>query len=275
MEIKQMVESIVRELIDSLEKQAVKRPKVLYIFYDSTAHEAFTDHFIWLNNHQVNHDILFLDGEASSWLGKHQIECGGRGKTIASDEFAPSPLEVPLEYEGIVIPEIDLDNAARAALGMKGTIISEIIFSTLVQNKFVLIGDDISGLKRADRRTLKTITMPKPYVNLFDYYKMELQMYGVEFGPLKQLAEMVVNKIRPNSETEITEPNSSIKKDERTEDNGHIVYEGRLISADWVARESKSKPLRLLRVGKRTIISSLAQDMLKEKGITIEYAAEG
>ncbi len=194
-----MVESIVRELIDSLEKQAVKRPKVLYIFYDSTAHEAFTDHFIWLNNHQVNHDILFLDGEASSWLGKHQIECGGRGKTIASDEFAPSPLEVPLEYEGIVIPEIDLDNAARAALGMKGTIISEIIFSTLVQNKFVLIGDDISGLKRADRRTLKTITLPKPYVNLFDYYKMELQMYGVEFGPLKQLAEMVVNKIRPDS----------------------------------------------------------------------------
>ncbi|MDQ0871544.1 hypothetical protein QFZ77_000203 [Paenibacillus sp. V4I3] len=274
MEIKQMVESIVRELIDSLEKQAAKRPKVLYIFYDSTAHEAFTDHFIWLNNHQVNHDILFLDGEASSWLGKHQIECGGRGKTIASDEFAPSPLEVPLEYEGIVIPEIDLDNAARAALGMKGTIISEIIFSTLVQNKFVLIGDDISGLKRADRRTLRTLTLPKPYVNLFDYYKMELQMYGVEFGPLKQLAEMVVNKIRPDSE--ITEPDSSMKKDERTEDSGHIVYEGRLISADWVARESKSKSLRSLRVGKRTIISSLAQDMLKEKGITIEYVtAEG
>lgn len=271
MEIKQMVESIVRELIDSLEKQAVKRPKVLYIFYDSTAHEAFIDHFIWLNNHQVNHDILFLDGEVSSWLGKHQIECSGRGKTIASDEFAPSPLEVPLEYEGIVIPEIDLDNAARAALGMKGTIISEIIFSTLVQNKFVLIGDDISGLKRADRRTLKTITLPKPYVNLFDYYKMELQMYGVEFGPLKRLAEMVVNKIRPNAEV----ANSSMKKDDRTEDNGHIVYEGRLISADWVTRESKSKSLRLLRVGKRTIISSLAQDMLKEKGITIEYAAEG
>lgn len=273
MEIKQMVESIVRELIGSLEKQAAKRSKVLYIFYDSTAHEAFTDHFIWLNSHQVNHDILFLDGEASSWLGRHQIECGGRGKTIASDEFAPSPLEVPLEYEGIVIPEIDLDNAARAALGMKGTIISEIIFSTLVQNKFVLIGDDISGLKRADRRTLKTITLPKPYVNLFDYYKMELQMYGVEFGPLKLLAEMVVDKI--SSDSKAAEPSSSMKKDEHTEDSGHIFYEGKLISAEWVTQESKNKSLRSLRVGKRTIISSLAYDMLKEKGITIEYAAEG
>jgi hypothetical protein len=268
-EIKQMVESIVRELFDSLEKQAVKRPKVLYIFYDSTAHEAFTDHFIWLNNHQIDHDILFLDGEASSWLGKRQIECGGRGKTIASDEFAPSPLEVPLEYEGIVIPEIDLDNAARAALGMKGTIISEIIFSTLVQNKFVLIGDDIPGLKRADRRTLKTLTLPKPYVKLFDYYKLELQMYGVEFGPLKQLAEMVVSKLGSGSVTKVLEAANSMKTDER------IVYEGRLISADWVTRESKNKAFRSLMVGKRTIISSLAKDMLKEKGITIEYAVEG
>ncbi|OPH55007.1 hypothetical protein BC351_30275 [Paenibacillus ferrarius] len=271
MEIKQMVESIVRELLISLEPQSVKRPKVLYIFYDSTAHEAYTDHFIWLTNHHVNYDRLCLDGEASSWLGKHQIECGGYGKTIASDEFAPSPLEVPLDYEGIVIPEIDLDNAARAALGMKGTIISEIIFSTLVQNKFVLIGDDISGLKRADRRTLRTLTLPKAYVNLFDYYKMELQMYGVEFGPLKQLAEMAVNKIQPGPEVPNTAIN--IETEERIETNNSMVYEGRLISADWVEREFKSKPFGSLRVGKRTIISSLAQDMLKDKGITIDYAA--
>jgi hypothetical protein len=274
-EIKQMVESIVRELFDSLEKQAAKRPKVLYIFYDSKAHEAFTDHFIWLDNHQMDHDILFLDGEASAWLGKHQIECGGRGKTITSDEFAPSPLEVPLEYEGIVIPEIDLDNAARAALGLKGTIISEIIFSTLVQNKFVLIGDDIPGLKRADRRTLKTLTLPKPYVKLFDYYKLELQMYGVEFGPLKQLAEIAVNKLGSGSGTKVAEADKSVKAGEHVNDNGRIVYEGRLISADWVTRESKNKTFRTLAVGKKTIISSLAKDMLKEKGIMIEYAGEG
>jgi hypothetical protein len=269
MEIKNMVESIVRELLDTLEKQAGKRPKVLYIFYDSKAQEAFLDHFIWLNRHLIDHDILFLDGEASSWLGKHQIECGGHGKTIASDEFAPSPLEVPLEYEGIVIPEIDLDNAARTALGMKGTIISELIFSTLVQNKFVLIGDDIPGLKRADRRTLKTLTLPKPYIKLFDYYKMELQMYGVEFGPLKQLAEIVVNKLGSGSSTKAAEEEGTPKLD------GRIVFEGKLISADWVTRESKNKAFRSLLVGKKTIISSLAKDMLKEKGITIEYAGEG
>ncbi|MBP1966456.1 hypothetical protein [Paenibacillus aceris] len=275
MEIKQMVEAIIRELL----AQQVTRPKVLYLFYDSTAHEAFTDHFITLNIHGIDHDLMFLDGEASCWLGKHKIECGGRGKTIASDEFAPAPLEVPLEYEGIVIPEIDLDNAARAALGMKGTIVSEIIFAALVQHKFVLIGEDISGLKRADRRTLQTLTLPTPYRNLFDYYKMELQMYGVEFAPMKLLAEKAVSTIRAETPQTPTAPTAegaaSVSPAAPTPEYATVVYDGRLVSAEWITRELRNQSFGSLRVGKQTIISALAQDMLKDRGITIEYIAEG
>ncbi|MEX2461904.1 MAG: hypothetical protein WD469_11535 [Paenibacillaceae bacterium] len=269
MEIKQMVESIVRDLLESLEKMRVNRPKVLYIFYDSTAQEAFTDHFITLDKHQIDHDILFLDGEASSWLGKHHIESIGTGKIIASDEYAPAPLEVPLEYEGIVLPEIDLNNAGRAALGLKGTIISEIIFSTLVLNKFVLIGDDAPGLKRADRRTLKTLTLSKPYSKLFDYYKQELQMYGVEFGPQKQLAEMVVSKC--GEAAAVIGDDTAEKVEDRNE---IVVFKEKLVSADWVIQQSKNKSFRSLTVGKGTILSPLAKDMLKEKGIRLEYADE-
>nr|WP_157317323.1 hypothetical protein [Paenibacillus anseongense] len=272
-----MVEAIVREILN----QQAKRPKVLYLFYDSTAHEAFTDHFIALNIHGIDHDLMFLDGEASCWLGKHKIECAGRGQTIASDEFAPAPIEVPLAYEGIVIPEIDLDSAARAALGMKGTIVSEIIFSTLVQNKFVLIGEDISGLKKADRRTLQTLTLPTPYRNLFDYYKMELQMYGVEFAPSKQLAEKAVSKIRPEifealeaPETPVTPESSAPAAPTSEPVSSAIVYEGKLVSAEWVQRELRNRPFRSLQIGRKTIISALAQDMLKDKGIQIEYMAE-
>lgn len=267
-----MVEAIVREILN---RQA-KRPKVLYLFYDSTAHEAFTDHFIALNINGIDHDLMFLDGEASCWLGKHKIECAGRGQTIASDEFAPAPIEVPLAYEGIVIPEIDLDSAARAALGMKGTIVSEIIFSTLVQNKFVLIGEDISGLKKADRRTLQTLTLPTPYRNLFDYYKMELQMYGVEFAPSKQLAEKAVSKIRPEIlvTPESSAPPAPTSEPEPEPASSAIVYEGKLVSAEWVQRELRNRPFRSLQIGRKTIISALAQDMLKDKGIAIEYMAE-
>lgn len=270
MEIKQMVEAIVRELLG----QQAARPKLLYLFYDSTSHEAFTDHFITLNINGIDHDLMFLDGEASCWLGKHKIECGGRGKTIASDEFAPAPIEVPLSYEGIVIPEIDLDNAARAALGMKGTIVSEIIFSALVQNKFVLIGEDISGLKRADRRTLQTLALPAPYRNLLDYYKMELQMYGVEFAPIKLLADKAVSKIRAETQGS-TKTEAAASASPTPPASSACVYEGRLVSAEWIARELRDPSLSTLRIGKKTMISALAQDMLKDRGITIEYMAEG
>ncbi|KPV59187.1 hypothetical protein QJ48_12060 [Paenibacillus sp. A3] len=285
MEIKPMIESIVRELVQAMQAEQAKKPKVLYLFCDSTAHEAFTDHFILLKNSGICYDMLFLDGETSSWLGLHKIECAGPGKIIAADEYAPAPLELPLEYDGIVIPEIDVDNAARAAQGLKGTVKAEILFSALVLNKFVLIGDDISGLKRADRRTLKTLTLPKPYVKLFDRYKRELAALGAEFAPQKLLAEAVVRKCgveqrQPGNETPTR--GTSLPEAAGTQASaangstaaaGSAAFEGKLLTAEWVKRQTGTSPgVRKLILGKGTIVSPLAADLLKEKDVAVQYA---
>lgn len=270
MDIKPMVESIIREIMEAMRAETAKPPKVLYVFGDSTASEAYTDHFILLQNRGIEHDRMFLDGEVSAWLGKHRIESGGPGKVIAVDEFAPAPLEVPLEYDGIVIPEIDLDNMARASLGIRGTVLSDVIFSALVTEKFVLIGDDVSGLKRADRRTLKTLKLPKPYQNLFHYYKQELTMYGAEFGAREKLAEMAADRCgkraEPNTEATMAASPGS--------EGASVRFEGKLISADWVKRLLQDKQATGLTIGPGTLLSPLAKDMLKEKGITIRYADE-
>jgi hypothetical protein len=267
MELRQLVESIVHQIV-TMEKDAEKPAKVLYVFSDSTAHEAFTDHFILLKNHGITHDMLLLDGITSGWLGNHRIESGSPGKVIAVDESAPAPLELPIDYDGIIIPEIDMDSAGKASLGMKGTVISEIIFSARVLDKFVLIGEDVSGLSRADRRTLKTLKLPEPYTRLFAYYKKELAMYGVEFAPREQLAEQAVGKfgsarIIGSAVVETVEPSD------------HVQFEGRLISAEWVKQQLTNKAFSRLTVGKDAILSPLAKDMLKEKGIAVHYADEG
>lgn len=285
MEIKPMIESIVRELVQAMQAEQVKKPKVLYLFCDSTAHEAFTDHFILLKNSGICYDMLFLDGETSSWLGLHKIECAGPGKIIAADEYAPAPLELPLEYDGIVIPEIDVDNAARAAQGLKGTVKAEILFSALVLNKFVLIGDDIPGLKRADRRTLKTLTLPKPYVKLFERYKRELAALGAEFAPQKLLAEAVVRKCgveqrQPSNEAPARGTSSPEAAGAQAgAANGSkaaadsAVFEGKLLTAEWVKRQTDTSPdVRKLILGKGTIVSPLAADLLKEKDVAVQYA---
>ncbi|MFB0845381.1 hypothetical protein [Paenibacillus oleatilyticus] len=285
MEIKPMIESIVRELVQAMQAEQAKKPKVLYLFCDSTAHEAFTDHFILLKNSGICYDMLFLDGETSSWLGLHKIECAGPGKIIAADEYAPAPLELPLEYDGIVIPEIDVDNAARAAQGLKGTVKAEILFSALVLNKFVLIGDDIPGLKRADRRTLKTLTLPKPYVKLFERYKRELAALGAEFAPQKLLAEAVVRKCgaaqrqpvseapaRGTSSPEPVNAQAGVANGSTTAADS-AMFEGKLLTAEWVKRQTDTAPdVRKLILGKGTIVSPLAADLLKEKDVAVQYA---
>jgi hypothetical protein len=278
MEIKQWVETIAREIVSAMSPEALtesaKQPRVLYVFSDSTQHEAYSDHFITLNNHQIAFDFMYLDGETSAWLGKHRIESAGPGKVIALDEYAPAPIEVPLEYDGIVIPEIDLDTIGRAALGIRGTVLSEVIFAALVTGKFVLVGEDVSGLKRADRRTLKTLTMPEPYRKLFDYYKQELQMYGASFGLRTELAEMAVARCRSvtmaprHAEAERMEDKPSAQAMAGTVTQR---FDGTLVTAEWVSQAWNRKPFSRLVVASGTRLTPLALDALRAHGITVEH----
>lgn len=62
MDIRQMIESITRDILQSMktDNQQVQKPKWLFIFCDSTAHESFADQFIALQNHGICHDILLI-----------------------------------------------------------------------------------------------------------------------------------------------------------------------------------------------------------------------
>lgn len=264
-----MIESVTREILLEMkeERERQNRPKVLFIFCDSTAHEPFIDQLIELNNHGINHDILFLDGETSAWLGMHRIECGGAGKIIALDEYAPAPLEVPKEYAGIVIPEIDLDNAARVVSGMKGTIKAEIIFSALVLQKFVLVGEDIPGIKRSDRRTLKAPTLPLPYQKLFQRQVGEMKELGVEFQPEKELARAVIQKLAAANQAE-----QSAESELASEESSQ--FKGKLLTADWVKSQT-GFPDKTVLLKRGVIVSPLAQDLLRERGIRIQFTGKG
>jgi len=271
-EMNQLVESIVRELIAGMKPEAIIPPKVLYVFCDSTAHEAYSDHFILLRKNGIAFDFMFLDGETSAWLGKHRIESAGPGRTILSDEYAPTPLEVPKDYEGIIIPEIDLDNAGRISLGMKGTVKAEVVFAALVLNKFVLVADDAPGMKRADRRILQSLTLPKSYQKLFEYYKKEMAMYGVEFASAKELAEVVVRKCAPNSSAAQVVESASVPA--ATLQAAVLRFEGRLLTAEWVKALQNLSQVSHITLARGTLVSPLAKDLLRERGIALHDLEE-
>jgi hypothetical protein len=269
MDIKESLEFMVREIIKTMQAEKEEPPKILFIFCDSRAHEPFEDQLIKLRNHGICYDMLFLDGETSSWLGLQRIECGGAGKVIAVDEWAPAPIELPLSYDAVVIPEIDLDNASRIVTGLKGTIKSEIVFAALVLKKLVVVGEDVPGIKRADRRTLKTLTMPKAYQKLFQKRIQEMKELGIVFRPQRELADTVIQTFwgkRPGRSEEVDTLHSAT--DDRLE------FSGKLLSADWV-KSVASFPQNRLAISRNTVVSPLALDLLKEKGIVVEYAGKG
>jgi len=283
MEIKQLVETIVRELAGQLQAgaepiKAAPPPQVLYVFEDSTAHEAYTDHFILLHEYGISHDLMFLDGTVSAWLGKHRIECGGPGQVIAVDEFAPAPVEVPLAYDGIIVPEPDLDTIGRAALGIRGTVLADVLFAALVSGKFVLVGEDSSGLKRADRRTLKKLALPLPMLQVYREHQRKLADLGVAFGPKADLAKLAAGLCGIHCAQQSDSAQDAHDRPDLTgagEASTGVSFEGKLVSADWVERQFKIKQDgRRLTLRRGTLVSPLAKDLLKAQGITVQYADE-
>jgi hypothetical protein len=273
MDVKEMIAAITREIVSQMaEEQKPPAPKVLFIFCDSTAHEPFLDHFIKLGNRGICHDILFLDGETSSWLNMHKIECGGAGKLIAADEYAPVPLEVPHDYDAVIVPEIDLDNAARVVTGMKGTIKAEIIFAALVTGKPVFVGEDVPGIKRADRRTLKAVSLPKPFQQIFYGHLASLKELGVRLYPQRDLADGVIAHFKV--EERLQAPVAGATADAISEQNQPVAFHGKLLTADWI-KANLPIPGRTLTIPKGVIISPLAQDALREKGITAQFIGKG
>ncbi len=269
-DIRGIVESVVREVVHSIkeEKEKEKNGKVLFVFCDSSAHEAFENQFIALKNANIGFDTLFLDGETSSWLGLNQIESNGAGKVIAADNNAPSPLELPKAYDGIIIPEIDLDNAARVATGLKGSIKAEIIFSALLLQKFILIGDDVAGIKRADRRCLKTISMPVPYQKIFKDYLRQLSELGIEFVALNNLSELVVDKLSVKKQLVDSDNEFPGKRNDQTQEN-NLTFEKKLLTPDWIQSQSTITNDTIY-LSKGVIISPLAKDLIKERKLTLK-----
>jgi hypothetical protein len=255
LELKALVETIVRDLLEKAKTIQKERKKVLFIFCDSSAHELFTDQFVQLNNEEIDYDFLFLDGETSAWLGLHQIESTGSTKVIAADEFAPAPLELPKEYDAVVIPEIDLDNAARIALGLKGSVKAEIVFSALTLGKPVIIGEDVPGIKRSDRRTLKKLSLPPAYQKLFIQYKEDLKNMGIILTKQEEIYEVILEKLK-----DCQTVSSNVNKEKR--------FQGNVVTADWVEYHLKENDSLI--VDKKVLITPKAKDILNEKKIDVK-----
>lgn len=254
---RQQLETLITRITHEILAERKQKPnckKVLFLFCDSSAHESFSDQFIALHNHNdhIDYDLLFLDGETSGWLGMNQIQSTGAKQLIAADERAKAPIELPKDYDAIVVPEIDLDNAARICYGLKGSVKAEIIFSALLLNIPIIIGEDIPGIKRSDRRTLQTLELPASYKKRFEFYQTELREFGITFSKLDLLAETIKSKLF-----------------DQEEKNEIIPFHDKVLTTQWLVLHLSSKQTVALKEG--TILTALANDFIKENNIKLIF----
>lgn len=264
LDLTQTVEQLVRELLRSMPKADKPSPQVLYILNDSRAADLYLDHFVTLKQAGVAHDLLLLDGEASGWIGTQCIECTGAGKCIAMDEFAPAPLELPQRYAAIVVPELDLDQASRIVHGLKGTVLSELVYAALLISKPVFIPSDGSGISRANRRTLQVTALPPGYDKRYRTKLRELQEIGVQLADFNQLAERIIAALLPEQTVDSPLEHKS----------GSAVFEGRLLTASEAARLLSHRKCHVLSVARGTLISPLARDVLREHRAELRFVDE-
>lgn len=267
-DIRDVVKSVVMEVVKSVKLEKEKNGKLLFVFCDSSEGEHFSDQFIQLRNANVGYDTLYLDGETSSWLAMNQIESTNSNRVIAVDENAPSPMELAKEYDGIIIPEIDLDGAGRVAQGLKGTIKSELVFAALLLNKFILSGDDLTGIKRTDRRCLEQVHLPAPYQKLFERYLQQMKELGIEFISMKEAANTAIDKlgITPAKEENDSSDQAACLNSLPA---GKTVFEKKLLTPAWI-QSQKEIVDNTIYLSNDVIISPLAKDLVKEKKLTIK-----
>ncbi|WP_371261510.1 hypothetical protein [Bacillus sp. MUM 116] len=253
-----------------VEKENEQVGKVLFVFCGSSEHESFADQFIKLKNSKIGYDLLFLDGETSSWLGMQRIESSGSERIIAADEYSPAAIELPKEYDGIIIPEIDLDNAARVVTGLKGTIKAELIFSAIMLEKFLIIGDDNSGIKRADRRCLKALSLPVPYRKRFETYVEGMKELGIEFIAQKNAADAVIEKFSKK----LVKSTDVLLEEINHPGNDCLTFKKKLLTPEWINSQPEF-PDHTLTLPKGVIISPLAKDLIKEKKLILKFIGKG
>lgn len=239
--------------------------KVLIVLSDRQEEEAYKDQLIDLKNKGVGYDLLFVREETAKWVGGEQAE--GTLPTIISDHESKGNLSGMVEkYDCFVFPELDLDNAARVATGMKGTVISDIIYAALLLERSILINENITGIHRDDREAFKTVQLPAAYQKLFAQYRKDLAKLGVNWCKVNQLAATVARTVQPKHPADQQEGAESY---EALAQHG-LVCTKKLITVEWVEGQSNI-PNDTIYVKKKTIISPLAKDYMKEKGLTITY----
>lgn len=163
-------------------------------------------------------------------------------------------------YSGVdllIIPTLTMNSAAKIALGIEDSMITDIVAHAIMQGIPIIAAKDGCDLQNPVRLQLGMNKAPIAYLNKMKEQLLTLEAYGIKLVDAKQLYEYASKKNSFIEETTELETVESI----------HKINKKVLSRTDIIETANKGK---ILMVSSQTIITSLAKDTAKELGVIIK-----
>jgi hypothetical protein len=193
---------------------------------------------------------VVMSQSAVNVIGKDKIKSiSGIGELTCESAPLFSSLKAIQKSDTIIVPILTRNSSAKIALGINDTLVTNIITQSLISGKPVIAGRNSADPDLNDCPCIATPNTPQPLILLAKNYLQILESYGVKLVDVSEIADLVIGGL----------------------DKGEIADQ-KLITQETIARLPQGA--NKINVAKGSIITPLARDMAKERGIEIVFVSQ-
>ncbi|MGB9596055.1 MAG: flavoprotein [Candidatus Poribacteria bacterium] len=190
---------------------------------------------------------VVMSQSAVNVIGKDKIErISGIGELTCEPAELFSSLKAVQKCDFVIVPVLTRNSSAKIALGIADTLVTNIIMQAIISGKPVIAGRNSADPDLNECPCIATSNTPQPLILLAKNYLKTLESYGIRLVDVSEIADMII---------------SGTNKDE-------------ILNQELITNETISKlpqGTNKINVARGTIITPMAKDLAKERGIEIVF----
>ncbi len=193
---------------------------------------------------------VVMSQSATKVIGQDKIRSiSGIASLVCEPDDSISSLEAIQKSDVIIVPVLTRNSAAKLALGITDTLVTNILMQALISAKPVIAARNAADPNDADCPCVRMPDTPLGLIKLAENYLQKLESYGIKLVDASEIAGIVL---------------SDTKKADSLEQ--------KLITPETI--NNLSPNTKRISVAKGTLITPLAKDAAREREIEIVFISD-
>ncbi|HGE73056.1 TPA: hypothetical protein ENX78_19635 [Candidatus Poribacteria bacterium] len=190
---------------------------------------------------------VVMSQSAVNVIGRDKIESiSGIGELVCEPAPSFSSLKAVQKSDIIIVPILTRNSSAKIALGITDTLVTNIIMQAIISGKPVIAGRNSADPDLNDCPCIATSNTPQPLILLAKNYLKTLESYGIKLVDVSEIANLIISGSNKNE-----------------------ILDQKLITQETISKLPQG--INKINVPKGTIITPMAKDIAKERGIEIVF----